>query len=374
MKRLPFLLPAAVAMLAGLNSALLLLGLPAPITAQRLPDVHGTLMVLGFVGTVISLERAVAARHWAAFTAPALLGLGAILTVTPSPLWVGQLVSLAGTFALAAVYVPLWRRRREDSVLIQALGALMATGGALLWLAGVPLASLIPWLAAFVILTITGERLELARLAMGGESQERILVGVSTALVLTVVATLLWPRVGYPLLGVALLVLVAVLVIHDVARRLVRSTGLPQFSAACMLAGYVWLAVAGAIWLLALDAMSGGAYDAVIHAIFLGFTLSMIFAHAPVILPAVLGVRLPYRPIMILPAVLLHASLLVRVLGDAWDMEVIRQIGGVGNVAAVLTFAVIAVAVAISATTARSATSPPPATAPAPILHKENQL
>ena len=40
----------------------------------------------------------------------------------------------------------------------------------------------------------------------------------------------------------------------------------------------------------------GPAYDAVVHAVFLGFTLSMIMAHAPVILPAVLRRPLPYRP------------------------------------------------------------------------------
>ncbi|MGJ3560863.1 hypothetical protein ACR6C2_30315 [Streptomyces sp. INA 01156] len=59
------LLPAGLALLAGLDAALLLLGLPAPVTADRLPEVHGVLMVLGFVGTLIALERAVAlGRPW----------------------------------------------------------------------------------------------------------------------------------------------------------------------------------------------------------------------------------------------------------------------------------------------------------------------
>jgi len=39
----------------------------------------------------------------------------------------------------------------------------------------------------------------------------------------------------------------------------------------------------------------GGGYDAVVHAIFLGFVISMVMAHAPVILPAVLRRPLPYR-------------------------------------------------------------------------------
>ena len=42
--------------------------------------------------------------------------------------------------------------------------------------------------------------------------------------------------------------LVAWLATHDVARRTVRSRGLVRFMAASMLAGYFWLAVAGAVW------------------------------------------------------------------------------------------------------------------------------
>jgi hypothetical protein len=62
--------------------------------------------------------------------------------------------------------------------------------------------------------------------------------------VLGVTATLLWPAIGYPMLGVALLGLVWWLVAHDVARRTIRAGGLARFMAGCLLAGYAWLAVA----------------------------------------------------------------------------------------------------------------------------------
>ena len=58
--RTAFLLPAGLSLLAGLDAALLLLHLPAPVTTTRLPEVHGMLLVLGFVGTLVALERAVA--------------------------------------------------------------------------------------------------------------------------------------------------------------------------------------------------------------------------------------------------------------------------------------------------------------------------
>ena len=338
-RRLPFLLPAGLALLLGVDAGLRLLGAPALPLSQRLPVVHGPLLVLGFVGTLVALERAVALRRPAGYAAPALLGVGGLLLVAPVSLRVGQSLLVAGAAALAAVYVALWRRQRDDAVLVQALGAVLATGGALLWLGSVPVPRLLPWLAGFVVLTIAGERLELARLQFLSSGGAAALVLNAAAVAVSAVASLLWPAVGFPLLGASMLVLVGWLAVHDVARRTVHGTGLPRFIAVCLLAGYAWLAVAGGTWLLAGPVLDGPAYDAAVHGVFLGFTLSMIMAHAPVILPAVLKVRLPYRTAMYAPALLLQASLLLRALvGDAWGVDGARTAGGIGNAAAVLLF------------------------------------
>ncbi|HWJ82599.1 MAG TPA: hypothetical protein VNS55_10205 [Nocardioides sp.] len=340
--RLVFLAPAAVSLLVGLDAALVLLGVPAPVSTARLPDVHGMLLVFGFVGTLISLERAVALRVRQGYAAPGLLGAGGLLLVSPLPLAVGQWTLLAGAVALVGVYVPLWRRQQDDAVLVQAFGAVLAVGALALWARGVPVAHLLPWLAGFVVLTIAGERLELARLAMGPGGGTRLLL-LSTGLVGGVVATLLWPDVGYPLLGLVLLGLVGWLAVHDVARRTVRTSGLTRFMAASMLAGYVWLAVAGATWAVGGSAYDGPAYDVVIHAVFLGFTISMIMAHAPVILPAVLRRPLPYHPALLVPAALLQLSLVVRLwVGDGRGIEAARETGGVLNVVALLGFVGVA--------------------------------
>ncbi|MFJ2297229.1 hypothetical protein [Oerskovia paurometabola] len=375
-RRAIFVLPAGLALLAGLDAALLLLGLPAPVTTVRLPVIHGVLLVLGFVGTVIALERAVALRTRWGFVAPGLLGAGALALLSPAPLVVGQVLLVVGCAALCAVYVPLWRRQHDDAVLVQLIGALLATGGAVLWLGGVGIADVLPWLACLAVATIAGERLELARIAFLGRGAGLIL-WVCWALAVGCVASLLWPSVGYAILGAAVLTLCGWLAAHDVARRTIRSTGLARYMAACLLAAYVWLAVAGTIWLLAGRQVTGPGYDAVIHAIFLGFTISMIMAHAPVILPAVLKIRLPYTPLMYGPAVLLHLGLLVRLgLGDARDLPVAHQVGGVVNVVALLAFVVIMVTVGVRANLlAPSATpaSPPgarDAVGPAPALEE----
>ncbi|WP_310961024.1 hypothetical protein [Nocardioides terrisoli] len=333
------LLPAAVALLAGLDAGLILLGVPAPVSARRLPDVHGMVMALGFVGTVVCLERAIALGERRALAAPALLGVGSLLLVTPLPLVVGRTALVAGMAAMTSIYVPLWRRQRDDAVLVQAHGAVLGTGAALMWLGGTPMATLLPWLAAFLVLTIAGERLELARLAMGPGAGPTLVL-LSGLLTCGVVAALLWPSAGHPLLGLTLLVLTGWLAVHDVAWRTIRSTGLPRYTAAGMLGGYLWLLVAGAVWLVSGSSYGGPAYDAVIHAVFLGFTISMIMAHAPVILPAVLRRPLPYHPLMWAPLALLHVSLLLRLwIGDALGQQQCWQLGGVLNEAALLSFA-----------------------------------
>ena len=343
-RRLPFLLPAGLALLLGVDAGLRLLGVPAAPVSDRLPHVHGPLLVLGFVGTLVALERAVALRRALGYAAPALLGAGGLLLVSPLPLRVGQSLLAAGAAGFVAVYVALWRRQRDDAVLVQALGAVLAAGGAVLWLGGVEVARLLPWLAGFVVLTIAGERLELASLQMLSAGTAATLVATSAAVAGSAVASLLWPPAGFVMLGLSVLVLVGWLAAHDVARRTVRATGLPRFIAVCLLAGYAWLALAGGLWLAGGPLVDGSAYDAAVHAVFLGFTLSMIMAHAPVILPAVLRVRLPYRPAMYAPVLLLQASLVVRLLaGDAWGLQPARQAGGVGNAVAVLLFLAVAV-------------------------------
>jgi hypothetical protein len=141
-----------------------------------------------------------------------------------------------------AVYVPLWRRQLDDVVLVQASGGVLATGGLVLWLGGVPIAALLPWLVGFIMLTIGGERLELARLAMGPAAGRRLL-SLAAGVVAGVVASLLWPAVGYPLLGLTTLVFTGGLGFHDVAWRTISRRGsLGSWPAAC------WPATAGWPW------------------------------------------------------------------------------------------------------------------------------
>ncbi len=337
-----WMLPAGLALLAGLDAGLLLLGLPAPVTAERLPAVHGMLLVLGFVGTLISLERATALARPLGYLAPAVLGLGGILLVVPAvPLLIAKVVLAVGAACVVVLYVPLWRRQYDHALLTQLLAAGLALAGALIWIGQDALTRVVPWLIGFLVLTIAAERVELARITMGPRAGIRLLVhawAVTAALVVGLVS----PDAGAIMLGLALLSLTGWLVVHDVARRTIRARGVTRYMAACILAGYVWLTVAGLVLLLGMPAAQP-AYDAVVHAVFLGYTFSMIMAHATTILPAVLRIALPYRPAFWAPIALLQVALLVRVwIGDGLGMPVAWRIGGVLGVIALVLFVLTA--------------------------------
>ena len=84
------------------------------------------------------------------------------------------------------------------------------------------------------------------------------------------------------------------------------------------------------------------------HAVFLGYTMSMIMAHATTILPAVLRIELPYRPAFWVPVVLLQLSLVIRLwLGDGLGITAGWRIGGALGVFALVLFFATAITSAI---------------------------
>lgn len=353
--RPPLLAGGGIALVAGLYSALLRLDFPLPTVRPALADVHGIVLVLGFVGTLVALERAVAlGRPWG-LAAPAFAGLGAVVLVVAGPVPLGKILLATGGVLLIGIYRALWCRQPGVALLAQATGAFGWYAATLLWLAELPVWQLVPWLVTFVVATIAGERLELARVAVTGPLPQRWFLAALAVLVSGAGAATLWPDAGPHLFGVGLLAMVGWLAVYDVARRTVRGQGLRRYVAAGLLAGYAWLALAGLLWTGSGAVVTGARYDAALHAVFLGFTMSMIFVHAPVILPAVLRRPLPYRPVLYLPLGLLHTSLLVRVaLGDGGGWQPVWRWAGVGNVVAVLAFVSCA---AILAARARGRTS-----------------
>jgi hypothetical protein len=79
------------------------------------------------------------------------------------------------------------------------------------------------------------------------------------------------------------------------------------------------------------------AYDTALHALLLGFVFAMVFGHAPIIFPAVLRVTAPHHPGFYAP-LLLHASLLLRLAGDAGGSFKLRRWGALLSAFALVAF------------------------------------
>lgn len=353
--RMALLVLVAAAALAGLDAALLRLGAVAPVRSESLARLHGPLMVQGFLGTAIALERAVALRvggrrgdAWG-FAAPVLGAAGTLLALAqvagaPVARAVPAAAWAVGMASLCAIYLGVWRRQASAAVLVQALGAVAGLGGALLWLRGLEVAALVPWWAGFLVLTVIGERVELARVAFASERVETRVVAEACAVAVALVAALVSAEVGYTVLGVALGVLVVDVGLRDVARRTIRLPGAARLMAACMIAGYGWAMVTAVVWAVGGPAWDGWRYDASVHALTIGFALSMVVAHAPVIVPALARRPLPYHPVMWVGVGLLHGGLVLRVVAGARGAEPAWRLGGAVGVVAVLVVLVTVVA------------------------------
>jgi hypothetical protein len=339
-RRAPFLVVAVLALLGGLWGALARLGLPVE-APETLPASHGVLMSMGFLGTVIALERAVALRRRAAYLAPALAGIGALALLVGIPFAAWILAAAGLAFALTSLY--MWRIRRELGIATMGLGGLAWMLASVCLAVGIPIARLVPLVAAFLVLTIVGERLELSRLSHPPAWSRVPFVGATVFLLVGALAAVHVPE-ATAVAGLGLLILAAWLGLWDIAWRTVRRSGVTRYIALALIAGYVWLAAGGITWILVPDASTMFAYDAVIHTVFVGFVLSMIFAHELVIVPAVLGIALPFARAFYAPLALLHLSLAARIAGDALGDPTVWQWAATTNVIAVLLFAAVTVA------------------------------
>jgi hypothetical protein len=341
--RAPLLVLGFVALVCALAGGLARLGLAVPAPASGIAW-HGALMASAFFGALISLERAVAlGRPWA-YLAPLACGLGgvALLADLAQPAFV-LFIAGAAVLVLASAAICSKQPALHTGVLVLGAAALLAANVGLL--ARAPLAACALGWIAVLALTIGGERLELSRLVRPPQSARVAFALLSAALLLAALAAPWWTETMLRASGALLVALAAWLARYDIASRTVRASGLTRYIALCLLAGYVWLALGGLALAFAVH------WDAALHALLLGFVFSMVFGHAPVILPAVLRVRFPYHALLYIPLALLHATLALRAAGDLAGSALLRSVGGSGNALAIAFFIVSAAGLALSART-----------------------
>ncbi len=286
--RLVYAVAAVGLLIGGLWGGLGRLGVmtapPAVIEA------HSRWMVLGFLGGLIALERAVALPSWRSHVMPALMMIGAF----------APLMGVAGAVLYVALFL-IEGRRLSPGLHTWA----MAAGGAVLGAAYLFLlfphlhVQWISLLKMFLLLTIFGERLELARII---HWRQRIR---PTAAFL-IGAMLIAPWLPFPAEAVLMLATAGWLIYFDTARRTIRYPGLPRYIAFHLLVGYAWLAVHG------MALLGGWPRDLQLHTFFLGFLWMMIFAHAPLVFPVIGGFRMPFRAMLYLPGLVMNIGLVMR--------------------------------------------------------------
>ncbi|HEC23894.1 MAG TPA: hypothetical protein ENI95_13350 [Chloroflexi bacterium] len=333
--RYPLLAMAVLSLAAGAWLGLIRLGLEIPRLRPASPLSHGPLMVSGFLGTLIAVERAIALRRGWTYIGPLLSGLGGLALIAGLP---GEWLLTLGSLGLVIVFVVIVRSHPAPYTVTMGLGAVAWLAGNVLWLAGLPVQKVVLLWAGFLILTIAGERLELGRLLRFPEARQSLFAAANGLFIAGAVVATVRLVPGMRLAGVGMLALTLWLLRHDIARRTVQREGVTRFIAVCLLSGYAWLGIAGVLGMS--FGLLGGAfsYDALLHAIFLGFVFAMIFGHAPIIIPAIAGVSPPYHPAFYVHLGLLHLSLLLRVSGDIAGWIPGRQWGGLINVVAGILF------------------------------------
>lgn len=342
-KALPMALGVA-ALLAGLWTSLDRLGFKAIGVA---PINHGPLMVGGFVGTLIALERAIAlGRPWG-YLAPASAALSAVLLLASAPYRIAALPLFLSSVVLLVMFAVFVRRTPEEFMLVMALGAVAWAVGNGLLAAGWIIPRVVPWWAGFLILTVAGERIEMSRLQPCSPSAKRIRALLVLLYVASLCLTLADQDLGVRLGGAVLTALAFALAKDDIARRTVKGQGVAKYAAICILTGYAWLAAAGVLGAVYGQTLAGLLYDAWTHAQFVGFVLVMIMAHAPIIFPAVLGIPIEFSPLFYGPVILLQISLVLRVGFDLALSWYGRQWSGAVNVLAVLFFLAVTARAAV---------------------------
>ncbi len=301
-------------LLAGLLGGLQRLGSigtdsGAAVVAARVLAEHGAFMMAGFFATLISLERAVALRR--GLWVPLCSGGAGLLAVAGFWDWAtwAWVLSALGLFSLY-----LWAARYRSVSLPLAVEA--SASVALLWAAlslmfGAAAQARWGW-SLFLVLTIVGERRELMRLRPLPRWAELLFLWAWGLLAL--VAVLMGPMPGFASrLGWAVLGLLALWLLRfDVARLQWRMPGWAGHTALCLLMGYVWLLLAALAGLAGQGQLGGVAW----HLLWLGFVMAMVFGHAPLMLPALVGARPRHSRWALLPLVLMGFSLLLRSL--AW--------------------------------------------------------
>jgi hypothetical protein len=328
--RIPFILLALICLLAGLAAGLARIGWPSLI--PNTPPHHGAIMIGGFLGTLISLEKIIPLKKNFLYVIPALSALSVVCFLNNFIVY-GYLCLLAASMGLSIIFLLYLLLERNVIYLIMFVGAQCWLIGNIKLLTTLFYPAAIPWWMAFALLVITSERLELMKFLPVSRANKIVfyllLVSFLTGCALS------FHGAGSTVAGSALILVAIWLLRFDLIGITIKKSGLTKYVGWTLMGGYFALLISG-LFLLIFDGEQYG-YDLLVHVFFLGFVFSMIFAHGPIILPGVLGIsEKPFSKLFYMWVVLLGFSIILRVSASIMLADEMKKYSGLVSAISIL--------------------------------------
>jgi hypothetical protein len=295
---------------------------------------HGSLMVGSFLATLIFLERCVTFKNKWILLLPIINGLSAVFFITKNPL-IAQILLIAGSAGFFIMCCYFIYKFKEFYYYFFLLGAFTLVSGNIILFKTNFYPNAVPWWIGFFLFTIVAERIELSRFLPLNNLKKNTL---TTILVLFLISLFLpFHSYGRVIFAIALALAGLWLLKFDMARLSLKIKGQHRYSAILLLTGFAWLLVTALLFIAGNELVFF--YDAALHSFFIGFVFSMIFSHAPIILPAVLKMPVKiYRPVLYIWVALLQLSLITRIVAAITGDFDLRKWSGILNGVVILLF------------------------------------
>ncbi|MFY7912912.1 MAG: hypothetical protein ACOVO2_25310 [Emticicia sp.] len=328
MKNLIFIiLPLAlISMLLGLYVGFIRIGWAFPVSSRLPIPQHGILMIGSFLGTLISVERvAVLKTRWT-WLVPILMVSSLFFIIFLQNL-VAFGVLLIGSLGYCFISFQNYQTYKLRGDVLMIIGAAFQVIAFTVFIIthSYPM-SFASWML-YLIFTIVGERLNLTRFL---PVSKKSVIELYIWLGLILVSSFLYHFGLAVVVSISLWGIAQWLIRNDIALINIKKYGHFKFLGVALLSAYAWLIISGGLGLLKTD--NPYIYDALLHSFFVGFVLTMILAHAPIIFPSLLQIRItPFHPFMYIWLLALHISLFLRVYGDVFQQYELRKLGGLLN-------------------------------------------
>ncbi len=288
---------------------------------------HGLIMTGGFLGTLISIERAMVMDKKIWLIIPLLTG-SSVFAFLLGYADLGLILLMVGSLGLGLImHLQTLKHPKFHTALLYGGAVSWFIGNFIAWQTGL-IATGSTWWIGFLLFTIVGERLELSQFLPVPSWSRNALKSLLALFTLGLIIP--FHSWGNEIMGLSALLISAWLLFFDMAKVASKKSGQFRYIGIGLRVGYVWLGIHGLILLV----MESHAlyYDLMLHTFFLGFTFSMIWAHAPIIFPTIFGIReTPFHPILWVTWVGFQVTLAARIGMSLLGQFELRKIFGVTN-------------------------------------------